>query len=161
MIPINQISQYLLSVDLGVKTGFAMFRSDGRLLWFRSQNFGNKVRLRKAIPWILSLEEEIDYIVIEGGGPLRKIWDTRLEKRNISVMHIMAEDWRHDIMLEREQRKGVMAKEKALEYAGKFLRNQSVGKTGGLNIDAAEAILIGVWGMKKLGWINSTHEMFR
>lgn len=138
-----------------------MFRSDGRLLWFRSQNFGNKVRLRKAIPWILNLEDEIDYIIIEGGGPLRKIWDARLEKRNIHAIHIMAEDWRADILLEREQRKGSKAKQKALDYAEKFLLAQSIGKTGELNINAAEAILIGIWGMKKLGWIDSTHDMFR
>lgn len=138
-----------------------MFRSDGQLRWFRSQNFGNKVRLRKAIPWILNLEDNIDYLVIEGGGPLLKIWDTQLQRRNITVMHIMAEDWRREIMLDREQRKGRKAKEKAQVYAGKFLQKQSVHKTGTLNIDAAEAILIGIWGMKNLGWIKNIAKLFR
>ncbi|OYT14058.1 MAG: hypothetical protein B6I19_01910 [Bacteroidetes bacterium 4572_114] len=46
--------ELLLSIDLGVKTGFAMYGSDGKLLWYRSQNFGNAARLRKAVPKILS-----------------------------------------------------------------------------------------------------------
>ncbi len=66
--------EFLFSVDLGVKTGFAMYNSAGKLVWYRSQNFGNKVRLKKAIPWILYPDKDINYLIIEGGGPLRKIW---------------------------------------------------------------------------------------
>lgn len=138
-----------------------MFSSDGRLLWYRSQNFGNKVRLKKAIPWILNIEEDIQYLVIEGGGPIRKIWDAQLEKRNIEVMHIMAEDWRKEILLEREQRKGKLAKEKAILYAGKIIQKLSDKKSGTLNDNTAEAILIGFWGSTKLGWIKKPGNYFR
>jgi hypothetical protein len=30
----------LLAIDIGVKTGLALYGHDGRLLWYRSQNFG-------------------------------------------------------------------------------------------------------------------------
>lgn len=153
--------EFLLSVDLGVKTGLALFSSDGRLLWHRSQNFGNKTRLRKAIPWIVSLEENITYIVIEGGGPLLKLWDAYLEKRNIEVLHIMAEEWRRALLLSREQRKGAQAKENAVRYAGIIIQKISNQKTLVTNNNAAEAILIGTWAMEKLGWINSAAALLR
>lgn len=138
-----------------------MYSSDGKLLWYRSQNFGNKTRLKRAIPWILQFEEEIDYLIIEGGGPLRKIWDTILERRNIEVMHIMAEEWRQDILLEREQRKGKQAKTKAVEYAKKVIEERCEKKVSPPNTDAAEAILIGLWGMQKLGWIKNAAGILR
>lgn len=138
-----------------------MFNSRGEMLWFRSQNFGNKARLKKAIPWVLNLEDEMDYIVIEGGGPLRKIWDAQLEKRHIDVMHIMAEDWRSELLLDREQRKGKKAKMYAIQYAENFLIKTAAKKTSTLNVNAAEAILIGIWAMKKLGWINNIRHLIR
>ncbi|MCF8364650.1 MAG: hypothetical protein K9H16_02630 [Bacteroidales bacterium] len=153
--------EFLLSVDLGVKTGLAMFNSEGRLLWYRSQNFGNKVRLKKAIPWILNIEEDIHYLIIEGGGSIRKIWDSHLDKRNIEVIHIMAEDWRQEILLERERRKGKQAKEKAIFYAEKVIQKLSHKKTQVLNDNTAEAILIGFWGAAKLGWLNNPGTILR
>ncbi len=138
-----------------------MFNSNADLLWYKSQNFGNKARLRKAIPWILKQEDEIDYIVIEGGGPLRKLWDTQLEKRNINIMHIMAEDWRRELLFNREQRKGKKAKKFAIQFAENFLMKIGSKKTSELNVNAAEAILIGIWAMKKLGWINNPEHLFR
>jgi hypothetical protein len=153
--------EFLLAVDLGVKTGLALFSSEGRLMWHRSQNFGNKARLRKAIPWIVGLEEDITYIVIEGGGPLLKLWDAYLEKRNIEVLHIMAEEWRYALLLDREQRKGWQAKENAVRYAGIIIKKICNQKTVATNNDAAEAILIGTWAMEKLGWINSAAALLR
>ncbi len=138
-----------------------MYSSEGKLLWYRSQNFGNKMRLKKAIPWILNIEEDVNFLIIEGGGPLRKIWDAHLEKRNIEVFHIMAEDWRKDILLEREQRKGKKAKEKAIFYAEKVINKLSEKKTGPLNNDTAEAILIGFWGCIKQGWIKNHETILR
>ena len=113
------------------------------------------MRLKKAIPWILNIEEDVNYLIIEGGGPLRKIWDAHLEKRNIEVIHIMAEDWRKTILLEREQQKGKKAKEKAIVYAEKVIDKLSEKKTGSINNDSAEAILIGFWGCIMQGWIKN------
>ena len=152
---------FLLSVDLGVKTGLAMFSSDGRLLWFRSQNFGNAARLRKAIPWLLNEEEELSHLVIEGGGPLLKIWDSFLEKRNIQVIKAMADHWRRDLLLDREQRRAKPAKASAMVYARRVIEKLSDHKATSLNEDAAEAILIGLWAAKKLGWFSNVNAILR
>ncbi len=42
--------QTLLAVDLGVRTGLALYGGDGRLLRYRSQNFGSAARLRQSPP---------------------------------------------------------------------------------------------------------------
>ncbi|MFP4471914.1 MAG: hypothetical protein ACLFPE_14615 [Bacteroidales bacterium] len=152
---------FLLSVDLGVKTGLAMFSSEGRLLWFRSQNFGNAARLRKAIPWLLNEEEDLSHLVIEGGGPLLKIWDAFLEKRNIEVIKTMADNWRHDLLLDREQRRAKSAKANAVIYARRVIEKLSDHKATSLNADAAEAIMIGLWASKKLGWIGNVNTILR
>lgn len=152
---------FLLSVDLGVKTGLAMFRSDGRLLWFRSQNFGNASRLKRAIPWILNQEEELSHLIIEGGGPLLKIWKTETEKRNIDLISIMADEWRSSLLFDRERRKGTQAKMFALNFAEKAIHHLCDHRATSLNNDAAEAILIGIYGMQKLGWIADAQQYFR
>jgi hypothetical protein len=152
---------FLLSVDLGVKTGLAMFRSDGRLLWFRSQNFGNASRLRRAIPWMLNQEEELSHLIIEGGGPLLKIWLAETERRNIGLITIMADEWRSNLLLEREQRKGSQAKMHAVHFAEKAIRHLCDHRATSLNNDAAEAVLIGIYGMQKLGWITDAQQYFR
>ncbi len=155
------MKEYLLAVDLGVKTGLAMYSSDGRLLWFRSQNFGNAARLRRAIPWLLDQEEELTHVVIEGGGPLLKIWDGFLQRRNIEVIKTMADRWRSELLLGREQRKARDAKQHALIYARMVIGKLSDHKATSLNNDAAEAILIGLWAAKKLGWIDQDNDILR
>lgn len=39
----------LLAVDLGLRTGLALYGADGRLRWYRSQNYGSAERLRRAV----------------------------------------------------------------------------------------------------------------
>jgi hypothetical protein len=153
--------QHLMSVDLGVKTGIAFFNSDGVLLWHKSQNFGNKVRLKKGIPYLLDTEDPADYLVIEGGGPLVKIWDNILIKRNIEVIHIMADEWRRELLFGREQRSGKQAKEMAIRYARSVVETMGLKKTVALNDNAAEAILIGLYAMQKIGWINDASAYYR
>lgn len=151
----HKCTEHLLAVDLGVKTGLALYRSDGKLIWYRSQNFGNSSRLRKAIPGILKNFEDINYLIIEGGGPLAKIWIQEAEKRNIDILNIMAEDWRHEILLPREQRKGKQAKYYALTYAHKVINKLGLHQPTTMNNDTAEAVLIGFWGILKLGWTDN------
>ncbi len=90
----------LLAVDLGVKTGLALYGQDGRLLWYRSQNFGTAERLR------------------------------------------------------REQRSGVQAKESATDLARRVIIWSGARRPTSLRDDAAEAILIGLWGTLEVGWLG-------
>jgi len=153
--------ELLLAVDLGVKTGLSLYSSDGRLLWFRSHNFGNASRLRKAVPKFLSEDEELRYLVVEGGGPLAKIWTLEAERRNLEVVGVMAEEWRRIMMFDREQRKGTIAKSNALVYAYRVIDKLADHKATSLNYDAAESILIGLWGMMKVGWIKEVDWILR
>jgi RNase H-fold protein (predicted Holliday junction resolvase) len=147
--------ELLLAVDLGVKTGMALYRSDGQLLWYRSQNFGNSARLRKAIPALLD-EDELRYLVVEGGGPLLKLWQQEAERKNIELIKTMAHQWRKEILYQREQRKGVQAKHNSINYAGRVIAKLSSTGVTSLTHDAAEAILIGLWAMHHIGWIKDT-----
>jgi hypothetical protein len=144
----------LLAVDLGVKTGLALYSSTGKLVWFRSQNFGNASRLRKAIPAILTCDHDLKYLVVEGGGPLFKIWENEANQRNIEIVHTMAEQWRPVILLPREQRGGISSKKNAIIYAHNIIKKLADHRATSLTDDAAEAILIGYWAMLKLGWIK-------
>ena len=57
----------LLAVDLGLKSGLALFNRDGTLAWYRSHNFGSRERLKRGIPGILETIPDISAIVMEGG----------------------------------------------------------------------------------------------
>ena len=75
----------LLAVDIGVKTGFALYGQDGRLLWYRSQNFGSTERLRRGVRSVLDTVPHLAWLVLEGGGPLADIWIHAATRRHIPV----------------------------------------------------------------------------
>ena len=94
----------LLAVDLGIRTGLALYDRDRGLLWYRSQNFGTSARLRRAAHGILNEIEGLEHIVIEGGGGLADIWQREARKRGLNVMLIGAEAWRREFLLPSQQR---------------------------------------------------------
>ena len=135
----------ILAVDLGVKTGMALFEPSGELVWVRSSNFGNASRLRKAVPGFLNPLPERSMLVMEGGGAMSEIWEKEALKHNISVIRIHAGEWRKDIFYQREQRSGVKAKSNALQLAMDLIRSSGVAAPKSLTDDAAEAFLVGYW----------------
>jgi hypothetical protein len=145
--------QGLLAVDLGVQTGMAWYSRDARIHWYGSRNFGNAQRLKRAIPGILSTWPGTMYLVIEGGGVLSTLWEKAAAERDIEVIRISAEKWRKDLLIDREQRSGIQAKQVAIQKAVQIIR-----QLGGpmpltpLKDDAAEAILTGWWAVLQLGW---------
>lgn len=60
----------LLAVDLGLRSGLALYGPDGRLRWYRSQNFGTQARLKRAVPSVLHGAGPLAWLVLEGGGPV-------------------------------------------------------------------------------------------
>ena len=81
----------LLAVDLGIKTGLALYGRDGRLVWYRSRNFGTADRLRRAVHGLLNELADLDWLVLEGGGPLYHVWEREAQRRGISVRQVSAE----------------------------------------------------------------------
>jgi len=146
--------KFLLAVDLGLKTGIALYGEDGRLRWFRSKNFGTTARLKRAVYGLLKEIPDLAMLVIEGGGGIAEIWENEAQRRGIAVRRIAAEDWRKDLLYPREQRSGAMAKGRAARLADAVIAGSGLRRPTAPRHDAAEAILIGLWGVLELGWLD-------
>lgn len=81
----------LLAVDIGLRTGLALFGRDGRLVWYRSQHFANRSTLKRGVYGLFGSIEPLDRIVLEGGGPIAEVWRREAERRGIVVRVIGAE----------------------------------------------------------------------
>ena len=145
----------LLAVDVGVRTGLAVYRDDGRLIWYRSRNFGAASRLKRAIPALLHEAFDPSYVVLEGGGPLAEHWATASERHGARVRRVSAEEWRSMFLLPRDQRSGEQAKRIADAVARRVVDWSDAPRPTSLRHDAAEAILIGLWGVIDVGWLSA------
>ncbi|WP_237754292.1 hypothetical protein [Geobacter sp. OR-1] len=139
---------------MGLRTGLALYEGTGRLVWYRSHNYGSTERLKQDVPRILESINGLTALVIEGGGNLANVWLKEAERRGKRVICIGAETWRPLFFYPREQKSGLAAK----KYAGELARNviiwSGAKKPTALRHDAAEAILIGLWGVIRMGWIQ-------
>jgi hypothetical protein len=135
----------LLAIDCGLKTGLALFDLSGKLLWYRSRNFGSRARLKKAVWQILTQTAGLQQLVVEGGGPLADTWVKAGEKRGLRVTKVQAEHWRKVVLLPRQQRSGKKAKQVADDLARELIEQSGAAKPTSLRHDAAEAILVGWW----------------
>ena len=152
----------LLAVDLGLRTGFAVYGRDGRLVRYRSQNLGSKARLRKAAARVLSDLPDLERLVLEGGGELAEVWAKAGERAGVRVRVIGAERWRRPLLLPREQRSGTGAKSAADGLARAVIEWSGAKRpTGPLRHDAAEAIAVGLWGVLTAGWLAEVPEEIR
>lgn len=144
----------LLAVDVGLRCGLACFAQDGRLIWYRSQHIGNRTRLRKAAMGLLTDRPQVTHLLLEGGGELAQIWQTQAVRRGILAQIVSAEVWRADLLYPREQRDGVQAKAHADALARQVIVWSGAPRPTSLRHDAAEAILVGLWGVWQLGWLT-------
>lgn len=151
----------LLAVDVGVKTGLALYQYDGRLCWYRSQNFGTASRLRRAVPGLLDAIPHLTWLITEGGGSLADIWSREAGRRRIPTKQVSAERWRQQLLYPRQQRNGMQAKEHAEDIARHVIVWSRASRPTSLRDDAAEAILIGLWGVLEVGWLDRVPEALR
>lgn len=143
----------LLAVDLGLRTGLALYGQDGRLRWYRSRNFGTATRLRRRVPSVLRDSPDLARLVLEGGGTLADIWEHEAHRQGIPVQRISAEEWRRLLLYPRQQRSGQHAKRNAADLARRAIEWSGAPRPTSLRHDAAEAILIGLWGVLDAGWL--------
>lgn len=144
----------LLAVDLGLRTGLALYGQDGRLCWYRSHNFGTPARLRRGVRGVLHALPHLAWVILEGGGDLAEIWKHEAERCHIAVRQISAETWRQKFLYPRQQRHGAQAKEHANALARRVIAWSQARRPTSLRADAAEAILIGLWGALEVGWLD-------
>jgi len=154
-------TQFLLAVDIGLRTGMALFRQDGRLQWYRSQNFGTVTRLRRGARGVLVGIPELAWLVLEGGGTLAEVWIHEAERRSVRVRQISAEAWRQRLLYAREQRTGAYAKAHAIDLARRVIAWSQARRPTSLRDDAAEAILVGLWGTLEVGWLACLPDELR
>lgn len=144
----------LLAIDLGIRTGLALYGQDGKLRWYRSQNFGTTTRLRRGVHTLLHEIPDVTWLIMEGGGTLATIWEREATRYNIAVRQISAETWRTTLLHPREQRRGHEAKHHADTLARRVIEWSGARRPTSLRHDAAEAILIGLWGVLELAWLE-------
>jgi len=144
----------LLAVDLGLRSGLALYGPDGRLVEYHSRNFGNRARLKRAVPSVLKALGPLAWLVLEGGGPVADIWEREATRRALQVLRVSAEDWREALLYAREQRSGAQAKDVADALARRVIDWSRAPRPTSLRHDAAEAILLGLWGVLEVGWLT-------
>ncbi len=144
----------LLAVDLGLRTGLALYGQSGRLIWYRSKNFGSRDRLRRGANGVLVEIPGLTRLVLEGDRALAEIWERKAKGLNVSVRRVSAEEWRGRMLFPREQSTGPKAKQSADELARKIIEWSGAPRPTSLRHDAAEAIVIGLWGVLHVGWLK-------
>jgi len=150
----NDCRRTLLAVDIGVRTGLALYNEAGRLEWYRSQNFGQAGRLRRAVPGFLRELPAGSLLVLEGGGHLADIWKSFADRYGLVYLQVQAEEWRSVLLPPRNRRSGTLAKHSALVLARQVIEWSGAKRPTSLRDDAAEAILVGFWGVLKVGWLQ-------
>lgn len=143
----------LLAVDLGLRTGLALYNEHGKLVWYRSQHFATPGKLRRGARGLLVKLPEVTVLALEGGGALATIWTAEGEKQGLTVLTMQANEWRKDLLLPREQTSGERAKHYADQAARRVITWSETAKPTSLRHDAAEAILVGLWAVLRLGWL--------
>lgn len=141
----------LLAIDLGLRTGWALYDTEGYLQRFESRNFGTRSKFRAGVPTILkTLPLAIDVVVAEGDRHLAKLWFGCRPDWETEL--VAAERWRAKLLWQRQRRSGSEAKDVAIELAAKIIKEDRCGWSTRLNDDTAEAILLGYWAVRERGW---------
>jgi hypothetical protein len=106
------------------------------------------------VPGVLDEAGELGYLVVEGGGALAEPWAREAGLREIEVVWVSAEAWRSLLFYPREHRTGEIAKKRADEMARKVIEWSGARRPTSLRHDAAEAILVGLWGVLRVEWLR-------
>ena len=147
----------LLAVDAGLRAGLALYGADGRLREYRSTNFGSVARLKRGVYSVMARLPQLTHLVVEGGGGgIAAPWLKEGRRRELEVRQVQARTWRELLLLPRTRRSGADAKEEALALARRVVTWSGAAKPTSLRHDAAEAVLIGLWGVLQAGWLDDS-----
>ena len=146
----------LMAVDLGLRAGIALYDSRGRLLSYRSTNFGSMSRLKRGVTGLVKPQEELAWVVVEGDRRMGEVWEGAALHRGARFDWVSPEQWRQTLLIPRKRRTGLKAKAEAEVLAKKVIRWSELKGPTSLRHDAAEAILIGLWAVLTLGWLKTS-----
>jgi hypothetical protein len=152
--------RHLLAVDMGLRTGLAIFGPDGRLISYRSKHFGSLAELRRGVGTILRECPPLGWLWLEGGGDIAVVWEKHCAYLGIDFRQVQASDWRKTLMLPRQQVSGEKAKKEAIVMAKRVIEWSGAPRPKGpLRHDAAEAILVGVHGAVSVALLDCIPPM--
>lgn len=141
-------------MDVGVRCGFALYDRQGLLRGTWSRNLGHRSRLKPAVSAFLRELPELTHLVLEGGRNLGLTWEREGTRRGLQVVTISAETWRGRLLIPRERRSGKQAKRTAEKLARETMRWAGLSPPSSFTTDLAEAVLIGLWAVLELGWLE-------
>ncbi len=142
----------LLAVDLGIRSGLAIYDRDARLVSYRSTNFGSRRRLKNAVYNVVRDAGPPSYLVTEGSRDLAEIWEKVATKQHAEPLRVAPETWRAELLDRSRRRSGDDAKEAADALARRIIEETGADRPTSLRHDAAEAIAIGWWACHHVGW---------
>jgi hypothetical protein len=144
----------LLAVDVGLSTGFARFDGRGRLLWHGSHNFGSAARHKRGIFHLTERAGAMDWLALEGGGPLLRHWDNEARGLGLQTLIYSAEEWREVLFPARERVDAERAKGFARQVAQRLIVRDNPSGPRDTQFDAAEAICLGVVACLEVGLLQ-------
>ena len=147
-------NNHLLAVDLGLRCGTALYGADGRLVWYRSQNLGTTPQLRQAARRMLCDASQVSWLISEGDISLAAVWERVAMRQGVRVQRVSAETWRESLLSMRAYRGSADAKKRTEDLARQVIEWSGAPAPTSLRHDAAEAILIGLYGVINLGWLR-------
>jgi hypothetical protein len=151
----------LLGIDLGLRTGLALFSGTGRLMWYRSAHFGSLQQYKRSVFSLLKQQADLEGVVVEGGGKLAQIWVRETGRRHIGLSFVSADQWRRALLLPRDRRDGTTAKKAAQAMARSIIAWSGAKRPTSLRHDAAEAICVGLYGVLDRGWLTAVPRELR
>ena len=152
-----------LGIDLGLATGIAAYNRDGRLESVRSRHFQSRDALRAAAGAILDEFPHVHSVIVEGGGELAEVWQRAAAHRGIHLRIVQAHEWRGRFFYPREHRNGPEAKAHALKMAAQVVEWSATKgvSAASLGHDAAEAVMVGLFGVLEAGWTTDVPRFKR
>ncbi len=132
----------------------ALYGDDGRLRWYRSTNFGTMARLKQGMRTVLAQAGPLAWLYAEGDRHHFDLWTREAIRLGARTRRVAPEEWRPRLLLGRDRRSGVEAKEAAEVLAREVIAWSAAPAATSLRHDAAEAILIGLFGVLEAGWLE-------
>lgn len=171
----DNVNDLLLAVDIGLKSGVALYNRQGALVRYEQFYFDRNTLASDAEELVQQWENDINnetdlameyddvgnkpwkitHIAMEGAdAKLMNAWADAAPNR--SILRVSPEEWRSGLLVAKERKSGPDAK-----AASRLIARQIVGDfgvmeqhSGKFKTDVAEAVVMGFYVARKLGWIT-------
>lgn len=124
---------------------------------YHAQHYGNRDQLKRAVWGIMSGgDAPLEVLIMEGDRGLGALFAKLGHKWGVEVVFTDAHVWRPSLMDPKRRRSGEDAKAYADRLARAVITASGAPEPTALRHDAAEAILVGLWGVLARDWLDAT-----